>query len=76
MKKIMSKEEFYEKMLEISEKVEASKDIDDYKARTYDQEQAHLDADRLVADLLRSLGYEDGIEIYDEMCNDDVFWYA
>ena len=40
--------------------------------RMYDCEDQHIDADELMCDVLRSLGYGDGIDIFDSMPK----WYA
>ena len=54
----MSPAEFKEEMLKISE--------------NGDIEVRHGDADTLMATVLRELGYQDGIDIYDDM----EMWYA
>lgn len=56
--KILTPVEFAEKMDEIT--------------GIWDFEQAHKDADNLLAELLDSLGYEDGIKLYRDMNK----WYA
>lgn len=38
----------------------------------YDQEGAHIDADDLMLELLRSLGYDEGCDIFDRSPK----WYA
>lgn len=40
--------------------------------RSYDEEDQHIDADELMCNVLRSLGYGDGIDIFDSMHK----WYA
>lgn len=43
-----------------------------YDEGLYDEENQHIDADELMCDVLRSLGYGDGIDIFDSMHK----WYA
>jgi hypothetical protein len=38
----------------------------------FDPETAHIEADKLICDLLRSLGYGDGIDLFEEADK----WYA
>lgn len=40
--------------------------------RMYDQEDQHFDADELMCNVLRSLGYDEGVDIFDSMPK----WYA
>ena len=40
--------------------------------RIYDEEDQHIDADELMCNVLRSLGYGDGVDIFDDMHK----WYA
>lgn len=54
----MSPEEFYEKISEI--------------AKDYDIEDGHYAMDNLMCDVLKSLGYKKGIEIFESMER----WYA
>lgn len=54
----MKPEEFAEKMREA--------------ARTTNTEWAHQAADDLMCELLRSLGYEEGVKVFEEMEK----WYA
>ena len=54
----MSPEEFAQRMREIAE--------------NSDTEAAHGEADKLMCDVLRSLGYSEGIDIFDSMEK----WYA
>ena len=51
-------------------KIENGEAYDD--DRMYDCEDQHIDADRLMCNVLRSLGYGDGIDIFDSMYK----WYA
>ena len=43
-----------------------------YDERMYDEEDQHRDADELMCNVLRSLGYGDGVDIFDRMHK----WYA
>ena len=58
MEDIMTPEEFKDKMEEIS--------------RNPDTETAHADGDELMMNLLESLGYSEGVQIFDLMSK----WYA
>jgi hypothetical protein len=57
----MTPEEFAEKMGKIFS-----------PPKKYDNERAHVEADDLMCDLLRKLGYEAGVEIF----SDAELWYA
>ena len=61
---IITPEEFAQRMA----------DIFDYKKHDpyYDQESSHYEADNLMTELLRSLGYEKGCDIFDN----ESKWYA
>lgn len=54
----MTPEEFKNRMLEISD--------------NYDEEMAHIYADGLMCDLLRELGYGEGVDVFEDMPK----WYA
>ena len=54
----MTPEQFKQKMKKIS--------------KSFDTEGAHAEADDLMCELLRVLGYSDGIDIYQKMSK----WYA
>ena len=54
----MTKEEFKEEMLKIAD--------------NGDPESSHYEADDLMCELLGSLGYEEGVEIFENMGK----WYA
>lgn len=56
----MNPEEFYKKMLQLK---------NDFGE---DEEEVHIQMDKLMCDLLLMLGYGDGIEIFDETDK----WYA
>ena len=43
-----------------------------YDERRYDEEDQHRDADELMCNVLRSLGYGDGVDIFDDMYK----WYS
>lgn len=58
MIEILSPKEFAEKMNEA--------------AKQEDIEYAHIEMDNLMAELLRSIGYQDGIDIFE----DAEKWYA
>lgn len=55
---IMTPKEFAEKMKALSEK--------------YDEEEFHIAADRLIGDLLTSMGYGEGIEVFEKTPK----WYS
>ena len=57
---IMTREEFYHKMLALEEQYGS------------DQEKFHIEADTLICDLLIELGYGQGVEIF----LDTPVWYA
>ena len=61
MSLLTSKERFKRKMKEI---------CDD--SGEFDREIAHFDADELMMELLKELGYSEGVEIFDKMPK----WYA
>lgn len=58
----MTKEEFKKKAQEIYDRNEG-----------YAGEEGHIETDRLMAECLKSLGYEEGIDILYNMTD---FWYA
>lgn len=43
-----------------------------YHEDCYDEEDQHKDADKLMCNVLRSLGYGDGVDIFEKMHK----WYA
>ena len=43
-----------------------------YGGKMYDEENQHIDADWLMCNVLRSLGYGDGVDIFESMPK----WYA
>lgn len=57
-KLVMGPEEFERRMREIAD--------------SEDREGGHIDADRLMASVLRELGYGEGVRIFEEMSK----WYA
>lgn len=59
----MTKEEFKQKMKAIEEK---------FDNNIYDEEMAHIKADDLIIECLTSLGYIDGIVIFEQLPK----WYA
>ena len=59
----MTKEEFKQKMKEIEDKFDND---------VYDEEKAHYEADKLLMNCLVSLGYTDGVVIFEELPK----WYA
>ena len=59
----MTKEEFKQKMTVIEEKL---------NNEIYDEEKAHYEADKLLMECLVSLGYTDGVVIFDGLPK----WYA
>ena len=61
----MTKEEFANRMKIIA-------DVDDKLGYTWDEESAHIEADDLIIELLKSLGYEEGAQIFDDMPK----WYS
>jgi len=62
---VLSPEEFSIAMMQI-ENGEA------YHGRYYDGESQHQDADKLMCGVLRSLGYGDGVDIFEKMHK----WYS
>lgn len=60
---IMTPEEFAEKMAELKHEYYDIRD---------DEEMVHIQMDDLMCDLLRSLGYGDGIDIF----NHTPMWYS
>ena len=62
---INTPEEFSKAMMEI-------KTGSFYGERMYDEENQHRDADHLMCKVLRSLGYGDGVDIFNEMNK----WYS
>lgn len=65
---VLTPEEFAKAMKDISDKLANPPKYRPY----YDKEDAHMEMDDLMCDLLRSLGYGDGVDIFD---NTDK-WYA
>ena len=63
--RVLSPEEFLIAMMQI-ENGEA------YHGRYYDGEGQHQDADELMCSVLRSLGYGDGVDIFEKMHK----WYS
>lgn len=59
----MTKEEFKQRMEDVEDK---------FNNNVYDQEIAHIAADRLIIECLTSLGYVDGIAIFEQLPK----WYA
>lgn len=43
--------------------------MDKIYSNPFDIRIAHYDADKLMCDVLRQLGYEDGVEIYNMYCH-------
>ena len=72
----MEKPDFEFRVLTPAEFAIAMRKIENGEAydddRMYDQEDQHIDADELMCNVLRSLGYGDGIDIFDSMPK----WYA
>lgn len=56
----MTPEEFFKKMRQL------------YNEKMIDPEMRHILADKLMADCLRSLGYELGVEVFEAMTR----WYS
>ena len=65
---LLTPEEFAKAMKDISDKLVNPPEDCPY----YDEEDAHMEMDDLMCDLLRSLGYGDGVDIFE---NTDK-WYA
>lgn len=64
----LTPEEFTKAMKDISDKL-----VNPPKDRPYyDEEDAHMEMDGLMCDLLRSLGYGDGVDIFENTGK----WYA
>ena len=59
----MNKEEFKQKMKEIEDK---------FDNNVYDEEKAHYEADNLLMECLVSLGYIDGVVIFEQLPK----WYS
>lgn len=64
--RIMTPDEFAKKMKKISDNLKYQNDA------YYDEEDAHMQMDDLMSDLLRQLGYGEGIDIFDNTSK----WYA
>lgn len=64
--RIMAPEEFAKKMKKISDNLKYQNDA------YYDEEDAHMQMDDLMSDLLRQLGYGEGIDIFDNTSK----WHA
>lgn len=60
----MTPEEFYEKMSNFRQQLNG--------VYLYDNEDFHIDADDLMCELLTSLGYGDGIKVF----QDTPKWYS
>lgn len=56
----MNPEEFYEKMLQLK---------NDFGG---DEEEVHINMDNLICELLSTLGYGDGVDVFDETNK----WYS
>lgn len=65
---ILTPEEFTKAMKDISDKLANPPKYRPY----YDEEDAHMEMDDLMLDLLRSLGYGDGVDIFENTNK----WYA
>ena len=65
---VLTPEEFVKAMKDISDKLTNPSKDNPY----YDEEDSHAEMDGLMCDLLRSLGYGDGIDIF----NKTPKWYA
>jgi len=59
----MTKEEFEQRMKEIEDKFDND---------VYDEEKAHFEADKLIMECLASLGYINGVAIFEQLPK----WYA
>ena len=57
-------EKYKRRLFEIIEKLE--------KQKYYDEEDAHIEADAVLCDLLKELGFEDVVELYEKIPK----WYA
>lgn len=64
---LLTPEEFAKMMKDISDKLVNPPECRPY----YDKEDAHIEMDYLMCDLLRSLGYGDGVDIFE---NTDKWW--
>jgi len=42
----------------------------------HDAEAAHVDADNILTNFLRYIGYEDVADAFDDACSRIGFWYA
>ena len=65
---VLTPEEFTKAMKDISDKLANPPKYRPY----YDEEDAHMEMDDLMLDLLRSLGYGDGVDIFENTNK----WYA
>ena len=65
---VLTPEEFTKAMNDISDKLANPPKYRPY----YDEEDAHMEMDDLMLDLLRSLGYGDGVDIFENTNK----WYA
>ena len=65
---LMTTEEFAKAMKDISDKLDHPPKDDPY----YDEERAHMEMDGLMADLLRQIGYGEGIDIFENTYK----WYT
>ena len=57
-------EKYKKRLIEIKERLKSDPD--------YDEELAHPDADAVLCDLLKELGFEDVVELYEKVPK----WYA
>lgn len=64
---LLTPEEFAKMMKDISDKLVNPPECRPY----YDEEDAHIEMDYLMCNLLRSLGYGDGVDIFE---NTDKWW--
>ena len=65
---LLTPEEFTKSMKDISDKL-----VNPPKYRSYyDKEDAHMEMDNLMLDLLRALGYGDGVDIFESTDK----WYS
>jgi len=66
MKEVISPEVFKDKMEEIKDR------LDDEEDEFFDEEIAHEQSDLLMKEILESLGYGEGVKIFNHMPK----WYA
>jgi len=63
-KREVDAEKYKKRLIEIKERLKSDPD--------YDEEFAHPDADAVLCDLLKELGFEDVVELYEKIPK----WYA